>query len=39
MDQIKSLGPNGVRVILVANKIDLGEERVVTYKAGFLIRT
>lgn len=38
MDQIRSLGPSEVKIILVGNKIDLENERVVTYQEGLLIR-
>ncbi len=34
MEQISNLGPKGVRIVLVGNKIDLIEEREVSYEEG-----
>ena len=34
MDQIKSLGPKRVKIILVGNKSDLNEERVISFEQG-----
>ena len=34
MDQIKNLAPKGVKIILVGNKIDLLDEREVSFDEG-----
>ena len=34
MDQIKTLGPKRVKIVLIGNKSDLSEERVISFEEG-----